>query len=155
MTPGPDRVIACPHCGFLARQHTLISGNTFGAIFWSDGKREAPMLPEFPAVAKCHGCKRFYWVNEAKVKGEIELFGDKSQGVPEEWERAKPIEHLTIDEYIEALDTGVGSDVEKQRYLRVYFFGVSTNSSDRLESGVASYPHTLDCERCSATMRPS
>ncbi len=80
------------------------------------------MLPEFPAVAKCHGCKRFYWVNGAEVKGEIELFGDKSKHVPKEWECAEPIEHLTIDEYIEALDSGVGTDVEKQRYLRVHFW---------------------------------
>lgn len=115
MIPGPDQVIACPHCGSLARQHTLISGNTFGAILWSDGKQEAPMLPEFPAVTKCHGCKRFYWVDEAEVKGEIEPFGDK-------WEIAQPTRHLTIDEYIEALDAGVGSTRRKERYLRVHFW---------------------------------
>ncbi len=122
MKPGPDQVIACPHCGFLARQHTLISGNTFNAILWSDGKREAPMLPEFPAVAKCRGCEHFYWVDEAQVKGEIERFGDESKRVPEEWESAELIEHLTIDEYIEALDSGVGTDVKKQRYLRLHFW---------------------------------
>lgn len=118
MIPGPDQVIACPHCGFLARQHTLISGNTFGAILWSDGKHEAPMLPEFPAVARCRGCKRFYWVEEAQVKD----FGNKSKRVPKEWERAEPTQHLTVDEYIEALDTGVGSDMQKERYLRVHFW---------------------------------
>ena len=121
MIPGPDKVIACPHCGCLARKHTLISGNTFGAILWSDGKREAPMLPEFPAAAKCRGCKRFYWVDEAEVKGELELFGE-SKRVPEEWKRAEPIEHLTIEEYIEALDAGIGTDMEKERYLRVHFW---------------------------------
>lgn len=122
MIPEPDQVIACPHCGFLARQHTLRSGNTSGAILWSDGKREAPMLPEFPAVARCRGCKRFYWVEEAEVKGEIEPFGNKSKRVPKEWERAEPTQHLTVDEYIEALDTGVGSDMQKERYLRVHFW---------------------------------
>ncbi|HXG21431.1 MAG TPA: hypothetical protein VNN62_20450 [Methylomirabilota bacterium] len=122
MIPGPDRIIACPHCGFLARQHTLLSGNTIGAILWSDGKMEAPMLPEFPAVTKCRGCKRFYWVDEAEVKGELKPFGSKSKRVPKEWMRAEPIEHLTIDEYIEALDAGVGTNVEKERYLRVHFW---------------------------------
>jgi hypothetical protein len=122
MIPGPDIVIACPHCGYLARRHTLISGNTVGAILWSDGKQEAPMLPEFPEVVKCRGCKRFYWVNEAEVKGELELFGAASKRVPEEWERAEAIEHLTIEEYIEALDAGMGNDVKKERYLRVHFW---------------------------------
>lgn len=122
MIPGPEQVITCPHCGFLARQHTLVSGNTFGAILWSDGKQEAPMLPEFPAVTRCQGCKHFYWVDEAKVKDEIEPFGDKSKCVPKEWERAEPTQHLTIDEYIEALDTGVGSNIQKERYVRVHFW---------------------------------
>jgi len=122
MIPGPDQVIACPYCGFLARQRTLISGNTFGAILWSDGKQESPMLPEFPAVTRCRGCKRFYWVDEAEVKGEIEAFGDKSKHMPKEWEHAEPTQHLTIDEYSEALDTGVGSDMPKEQYLRVHFW---------------------------------
>ncbi|GBD35943.1 hypothetical protein HRbin36_01059 [bacterium HR36] len=120
MLPGPDQVITCPHCGFLAKQRTLISGNTIGAILWSDGKLEAPMLPEFPAVVRCRGCKRFYWVDEARVKGEIEPFGYQSQHL--ELQRAEYTQHLTIDEYIEALDTGVGSDMQKERYLRVHFW---------------------------------
>jgi len=80
------------------------------------------MLPEFPEVVKCRGCKRFYWVNEAEVKGELELFGAASKRVPEEWERAEAIEHLTIEEYIEALDAGMGNDVKKEGYLRVHFW---------------------------------
>lgn len=122
MIPGADQVIACPHCGSLARRHTLTSGNTFGAILWSDGKQEAPMLPEFPAVTKCDHCKRFYWVDEAEVKGEMELFGDISKRVPKEWETAQPIRDLSIDDYIEALDTGLGSTREKERYLRGHFW---------------------------------
>ena len=79
------------------------------------------MLPEFPAVAKCRGCKRFYWVDQAEVKGEIAPSGE-SKRVPEEWKRAEPVKHLTIEEYIEALDAGVGTDSEKERHLRVHFW---------------------------------
>src|SRR5262249_46271369 len=38
MLPGPDTIIACPHCG-LARHRMWLSGSSFGAIVWSDGKR--------------------------------------------------------------------------------------------------------------------
>jgi hypothetical protein len=44
-------------------QRTLASGNTIGARFWTDGKMEAPMLPDQPAlqsagiVEQCYGTK--------------------------------------------------------------------------------------------------
>lgn len=80
------------------------------------------MLPEFPAVVRCRGCKGFYWMDDAEVKGEIELSGDRSQRAPEEWKHAEHARHLSIDEYLEALDAGVGSDVQKERHLRVRFW---------------------------------
>lgn len=46
MLPGPTIIIACPLCGQYAKKRTIISGNTFGAKLWSDGKRISPMLPE-------------------------------------------------------------------------------------------------------------
>jgi hypothetical protein len=124
MIPGPDQLIACPYCGFLAIKHTLISSNTFGAILWSDGKQEAPMQPEFPAVVNCRGCKHLYWVYKAKVLGEIELFSNESEPIPKEWQHAKPIEHLTIDEYIEALSFGDEDTIDPEmiRHLRLHFW---------------------------------
>ncbi len=83
------------------------------------------MLPEFSAVAKCCGCKRFYWVDEAEVKGQVPAFGepeDVPEDVPEDWKRAEPVKHLTIEEYIEALDAGVGTGKKKERYLRLHLW---------------------------------
>ena len=37
-----------------------MSGNTFGAELWSDGKQIAPMLPEISFVQKCPGCGKYY-----------------------------------------------------------------------------------------------
>ena len=48
MLPGPDMYKHCSSCHQLIIEETLMSGNTFGAIYWSDGKREAPMLPKTP-----------------------------------------------------------------------------------------------------------
>lgn len=48
MIPGPDQIIACPHCSALAKHLTLISGNAFGASVWTDGKQILPMLPRQP-----------------------------------------------------------------------------------------------------------
>jgi hypothetical protein len=40
-------------------------GNTIGAIYWTDGKREAKMLPNHPWLVKCPVCSRLFWVDEA------------------------------------------------------------------------------------------
>ena len=56
MQLGPDKYYKCPNCGAYLYTHTLLSGNTFGARVYSDGKMVAPMLPEYPNLTKCGGC---------------------------------------------------------------------------------------------------
>ena len=53
MKPGPDKVLACPNCRAPAIIFTLLSGNTVDARRWTDGKMDAPMLPQLPALTKC------------------------------------------------------------------------------------------------------
>jgi len=74
MLPGPILIIACRKCGAKVRQMSLLSGNTFGAKYWSDGYREAPMLPEYPLITKCPGCKAIYWLDKGKRVGEMDPF---------------------------------------------------------------------------------
>lgn len=72
MIPGPDAVLGCPRCGALHRCGTLASGNTFGAVLWSDGWFEAPMRPLPPLVARCMGCHAFFWVARAVELGHVD-----------------------------------------------------------------------------------
>ena len=46
----------CPHCKAHVVQEETVSGNTIGATYWTDGKREAKMLPDHPWLAKCPAC---------------------------------------------------------------------------------------------------
>jgi hypothetical protein len=55
----------CPHCKAQVVQEETLSGNTIGAKFYTDGKREAKMLPDHPALVKCPACSSFFWVDEA------------------------------------------------------------------------------------------
>jgi hypothetical protein len=71
MLPGPDQIIACPHCRGLAKYGTLESGNTFRTRMWADAKQLAPMWPEPPAVVKCRHCARCYWLADADKLGGI------------------------------------------------------------------------------------
>lgn len=73
MMPGPTQFIECPNCGTGVISETLSSGNTFGAQFWSDGYMDAPMLPEYPRVVKCAGCKEYFWLDDGRVAEEFYL----------------------------------------------------------------------------------
>ncbi|NBD11958.1 ribosomal protein L7/L12 [Corallococcus silvisoli] len=71
MMPGPDIVVACPMCEAPLRQPSLLSSNTFGAVVWTDGWCDMPMLPLPPRVSRCGACQRLFWVSRARELGEI------------------------------------------------------------------------------------
>lgn len=64
MIPGNAKIVKCPYCGTKKELFTMVSGNTFGATFWSDNKRIAPMLPIVSPVQKCPGCGKYYFENK-------------------------------------------------------------------------------------------
>ena len=72
MLPGPTIIRQCAACAQPFQQETLMSGNTFGATFWTDGKMDAPMLPERYAVIKCPHCQTLLWIDEQATLGEVE-----------------------------------------------------------------------------------
>lgn len=82
MKPGPTIIRECPHCHAALKEYTIGSGNTLGARFWTDGKMLAPMLPEFPWLAKCPQCRALFWVDEAKKLSEGYSVGEKWKNAP-------------------------------------------------------------------------
>ena len=67
----------CPHCKAHVVQEETVSGNTIGAIYWTDGKREAKMLPDHPWLAKCPVCSGLFWVDESV---EVDTGFDAAKG---------------------------------------------------------------------------
>ncbi len=68
MLPGNSRILTCPYCGKEKEVLSLISGNTFLAKNWSDGKTEAPMLPKVSSIQKCPHCGKYYLTYKQEVK---------------------------------------------------------------------------------------
>ena len=62
----------CPHCGAKASERELGSWNTFGAVFWSDCFRIAPMAPSQDVVSRCWNCKKAFAKWQAKHKSILE-----------------------------------------------------------------------------------
>lgn len=121
MLPGPDEIRACPYCSKLFRIHTILSGNNLGARYWSDGKCDAPMLPEYPAVARCPHCRSVFWVEDTVVLGEESCFSHppaNESAAP--WCGARELDQLDVEGYQEAI--ACNSDIERERFLRVRYW---------------------------------
>ena len=120
MIPGPEQIVACPRCEGLAKYLTLVSGNTFGARVWSDGKRIAPMLPSPPAVVKCRHCGECSWLADAKKVGTIPAWGEKGQKVDAAWRAAQEVDEPSEEEYYQALEKGLAVNAQQERNARVF-----------------------------------
>jgi len=121
MIPGPYQVIGCPACGVPALVATLISGNTIGAVLWSDGNMLAPMLPEASRITRCRRCGEFYWVDAAPVLGEIPPYarGWDSPEIPSEWTSAEETPDLLEREFLQCISRGLAHDRDQELYLRI------------------------------------
>lgn len=111
MLPETDIVIACPYCEAQARIFQLLSGNTMGAITYTDGWMDAPMLPRAPRITRCAACRKIYWVAMAAPLGlaSSELGAD-----------APYIETLDEAACFEALSAGLGASPDLELELRVF-----------------------------------
>jgi hypothetical protein len=114
MLPGPTIIKKCLVCSKSIKQHTIESGNTFGATFWTDGKREAPMLPDQPRLVMCSHCNAPLWIDELQELGEIEY----SEDWPQKFKDAIAYKTPSIEDYVALLDKGVSSP-EKEGYVRL------------------------------------
>jgi len=107
MLPGTPETIKCPSCEAIQQRQTLMSGNTIGAIYYSDGEYYAPMLPEYPDYVKCPACGVLFKIVTAAIVKTMVMGQDsytESIGENYNYPFVKP---LTEDEYIQAINNGL------------------------------------------------
>lgn len=129
MLPGNYIIIACPLCGALENYETLMSGNTFDASWWTDGKMIAPMLPEPPQVVACHSCKKVFWLSDAEEIGEVEpwfMYPRMKKFAPEhehpDWLDSPKVKEPSLASYYRALKQGLAKTPEEEKMLRAMAF---------------------------------
>jgi hypothetical protein len=161
MIPGPDLVLACPHCGAVARLFTLSQGSPVGAISWTDGYQEAPDAPMQPNVVRCKACAKVHWTVEARELGMIEptatatnrsvKFADLTSpapapdgtAAPEEWAAAPQMGRLDEAGYLEALAQGLAGTQDQELELRIHAWWRGNDQFRKLERP-GRYPSTAE-----------
>ena len=119
MKLGPNQIVACSHCGALAHYRTLVSGNTIGAVVWTDGRQCAVMMKTPPAVVKCHACATCYWLADAREIGTVARDFRAKGPVPEAWSKAPEVKEPSADDYFLAIEAGLAKEMEQEKRLRV------------------------------------
>ncbi len=115
MMPGETIYRDCPTCDQLLIERTLLSGNTIGARYWTDGKMDAPMFPNNPALVRCPNCDSLLWLPEAREHGF-----ETPPRMFETVEGARdPIAPADAD-YLQAIEQGLAPDAEREKYCRVH-----------------------------------
>jgi hypothetical protein len=121
MTPGPTQVIACPHCHALESYGTVKSGNTFGAVLYSDTKRVAPHLPQRPSFVECHACRETYWLEDASELGSFSPWAPSpGEKINPAWKNAPAVRAPGEEKYYDAIDRMAASpSADRLRELRL------------------------------------
>ena len=133
MRPGPTIIKKCSNCTNLIKEHTIRSGNTIDARFWTDGHFEAPMLPNHPWLVKCPHCNALIWIDEQEKIAEVPFFSleqvesflaklegkqDSTNEYADQYKDAKDFQTPIFDEYCAELEKGIFSK-EKEQYIRI------------------------------------
>ena len=113
MTPGPDRILRILSSGTLVKVGSIASGNTFGATFWTDGKMEAPMLPETPWLLLHPLSDELFWIDGCQDVADEN--GWESQ---EKYSEVPFAQAPSLKEYRSVLRGSGGLSPDKERYLR-------------------------------------
>ena len=126
------KTVYCPFCMSKYLVYQLMSGNTCGAEFYSDGYLFAPMLPNVPKILKCKKCKNYSWIEDC-----ITLEPDNKS----ELEDDILIENLDLLEFIEVFQKNIFIQPEREFYLRCqirflfndqYRYNISKDYSDQI-----------------------
>lgn len=127
MMPSIPQIIECPRYGCEQKlvKRRLKSGNTFGATFWTDGRMDAPMMPEYPDFTRCPECGWFFWVHKAEELGPYiprKRVSEEDPSKVEDYPSYPEVREPTFKQYIQALETKLGQwpNVEKELRLKAW-----------------------------------
>lgn len=105
MLSGSTHLLKCIHCDRHVKMETLQSGNSFGAVEWTDGRVVMPMLPRCLNLSYwyCSKCNTFQEVSEMKKVDENEGIPRLDVEVDSRWKKAVDIKEPNWREYLDGI----------------------------------------------------
>jgi len=149
MIIGKPKVVVCPACFAEHTQMRLISGNTFGATYFSDGNFIAPMLPQVPPYARCSKCDVFY-----KITNDNTIYDDeRSCGEYDDkrsWDELKAIpnvEKLSVRGMTLAINEGLYNGTKKDTLILRIMLWREMNIKRKYHSDEEEALYTDNCRQ--------
>ena len=145
MTPGPNKILKIPVTGNLIKIHTIGSGNTFGARLWTDGKMEAPMMPDIPLIRRHPDTGEVFWCDECEEVASEDPFRKESKYAE------VPYAGEVGDTELEAELDSESLTPDKERYVRIRLWWLwndqereGKNKTDRAEGFCSNLRRLVD-----------
>jgi hypothetical protein len=148
MILGPPEIIYCPFCNAVYQKQSLISGNTFGGIHFSDGQHFYPMLPSHPQLTICDTCNNFFWVKDLESTENMRDYQGDDDPPFVRWPEQ--------EEWIRALSQVIFRDPTEEIYIRTHLWWVLNNKfrvEDRIKPANEVFPGKLYEENLFALLR--
>lgn len=115
MLLGEPIIYGCPNCEKEVAVQSFLSGNTFGGILFTDGKVDAPMMPETNMVAKCENCGVIFWLVEKNELGTQKLMNFLEKNIAF-------VKAANKELYQEAITKGIYENSKQERFLRIHYW---------------------------------
>ena len=145
MRVAPDLIVACPHCEAFARIFQLLEPNLLGAITWSDGWQDTPLMPRPPRITRCHACRKAFWTAEAAPVGYHDPDLPNPRAQPG-WAEAPLLQPLDEAGLMAALAEGLAETPELELELRVAIWWRGNDRERTQDPDAAPPPRTLSPE---------
>jgi hypothetical protein len=148
MILGPPELINCPFCNTLYQKQSLISGNTFGGMHFSDGQHFYPMLPSQPQLSVCDVCLNFFWVKDLESLSNMRDYDGDEDPPYVRWPEQ--------EEWMRALSLGIQRNKDEETYIRTHIWWILNNkfrSEDASYTGNDAFPEKFYQENLFALLR--
>lgn len=126
MLQGNILLLKCQKCDKHVRVQTLRSGNTFGALEWTDGRVDSPMMPRKHDLTfwYCPKCQTFQRVAKMEVIEEADspLIPGKENKIAELWDEAYEMQEPGWRQYLDGIEqwkTKTQKDPDLETHIRI------------------------------------
>jgi hypothetical protein len=126
MLQGNLLLLNCQSCDKHVTQQTLASGNSFGAVEWTDGRMDMPMMPRKHDLPfwYCPKCRTFQRVSEMEIIEEASspLIPMKENPAAGLWEKAYEMQEPGWRQYLDGIEqwkTQTEKDPDLETYIRM------------------------------------